>query len=68
MAAADWLEINYETLPDSVYGIIRHTGRDYHRRSHRRSRRQGPAAAPTLPTPLYRCRRPGTALPLYSRS
>ena len=29
MAAADWVKVDYETLPDSVYGILRHNGRDY---------------------------------------
>ena len=30
MAAADWVKLYYETLPDSIYGVLRHNGRNYH--------------------------------------
>lgn len=29
MAAADWVKLDYETLPDSIHGVLRHNGRDY---------------------------------------
>ena len=29
MATTDWVSIDYETLPDSVYGIMQHKGYNY---------------------------------------